>query len=77
MLEPNTLNQMYLVSIYNKTVRQLVKENQSHCFFDDQWADVHTQDVVAHTEAEARSKMAERYPPEEGFVIESVKSATA
>ncbi len=77
MIEPNSVGQVYLVSIYNKIVRALVKENESHCFFDDQWADTHTQDVVAEDELEARTKMANRYPPEEGFVIERVVSAPA
>ncbi len=71
------IGQVFLVSIYNKVVRGLVKENQSHHFFDDQWADVHTQDVVATSEAEAISKMSLRYPPDEGFVIESVIVAQA
>ena len=77
MLEPLPLGQTYLVAIYNKAVRALVKENQSHFFFDDQWADIHTQDVAAISEAEARSKMAARYPPEEGFVIESIVTSPA
>ena len=75
MIEPNAFGHIYLVSIYNKVVRGLVKENKSHSFFDDQWADTHTQDVTAENEVEARTKMANRYPPEEGFVIESVISA--
>ena len=77
MIEPNALGHVYLVSVYNKIVRALVKENKSHSFFDDQWADSHTQDVAAESELEARTKMANRYPPEEGFVIERVVSAPA
>ena len=75
MIEPNALGQVYLVSVYNSIVRALVKENKSHCFFDDQWADTHTQDVAAQNELEARAKIANRYPPEEGFVIEAVVTA--
>lgn len=71
MLNP-TLGQTYLVKFYNKVVRALVKENQSHSFFEDHWADTHTQDVVAATEDEARTKIAMRFPPEDGFVIETV-----
>jgi len=74
MLNPS-LSQVYLVKFYNKVVRALVKENQSHSFFEDHWADVHTQDVVAATEDEARSKIAKRFPPEDGFVIEKVMTA--
>ena len=71
MLNPS-LSQVYLVKFYNKVVRALVKENQSHSFFEDHWADLHTQDVVAADEAEARTKIAKRFPPEDGFVIETV-----
>lgn len=71
MLNPS-LGQTYLVKFYNKVVRALVKENQSHSFFEDHWADVHTQDVVAGSEDEARNKIAKRFPPEDGFVIETV-----
>ncbi len=71
MLNPS-LHQVYLVTFYNKVVRALVKDNQSHTFFEDHWADVHTQDVDAQSEDEARDKLAKRFPPEDGFVIESV-----
>ncbi|MCG8653201.1 MAG: hypothetical protein MI861_25395 [Pirellulales bacterium] len=64
-----------MVKLYNKVVRALVKENQSHSFFDDHWADIHTQDVVATSEDEARTKIAKRFPPEDGFVIETVAAA--
>ncbi|MCW8915841.1 MAG: hypothetical protein OQK24_08300 [Magnetovibrio sp.] len=71
MLHPIT-SQVYLVQLYNKAVRALVKENQSHSFYEDHWADSHTQDVVAASEDEARTKIAKRFPPEDGFVIEMV-----
>jgi len=74
MLNPS-VSQTYLVKFYNKVVRALVKENQSHSFFEDHWADIHTQDVVATSEREARSKIAKRFPPEDGFVIENVMHA--
>ncbi|MBF0246938.1 MAG: hypothetical protein HQL36_02530 [Alphaproteobacteria bacterium] len=71
MLDPST-SQVFLVRLYNKVVRALVKENRSHEWFDDQWADIHTQDVAAGSEAEARRIIAKRFPPEDGFVIEEV-----
>ena len=46
---PHNGDQVFEVSIYNKDVRSLVKDNQSHAFFDDQWADEKVQDVVAET----------------------------
>jgi len=64
--------QVYEVSLYNKIVRSLVKENQSHAIFDDHWADSQKHDVVACDEIEARRMVAERFNPADGFVIEGV-----
>lgn len=74
MLNP-VMSQVYLVTVYNKVVREMVKENTSHAFYSDRWADAHIQDVSAATEDEARHKMAQRFPEEDGFVIEAVKPA--
>jgi hypothetical protein len=63
---------VFEVSIYNKEVRSQVRENQSHLYFDDQWADVRVRDVVARDEAEARRLIAEHFPPDDGFVITAV-----
>ena len=63
---------LYEVALYNKEVRALVKENRSHSLFDDQWADLQLRDVIAHDEGEARKIIAQRFPPEDGFVIEQV-----
>jgi len=59
------------VGIYNKEVRSCVKENVSHLDFGDEWADVHYQNIVAESQAEALIMVADRYPPEKGFVIDS------
>ncbi len=69
---PNEGQAIYEVSIYNQEVRALVKENQSHYFFDDQWADIQVHDVTAIDELEARKLIAERFPPDDGFVIQDV-----
>jgi len=74
MIDISAVGHVYLVSIYNKVVRAMVKENKSHIFFADQWADIHTQGVVAKNENDARKKIANRYPPEDGFVIEDIVS---
>lgn len=50
----------------------MVKENLSHSYFDDYWADVQVRDVVARDEDEARFLIAERFPPEDGFVIQEL-----
>ena len=69
---PHNEDKVFEVSIYNKEVRSLVKENQSHAFFDDHWADEQTRDVLAETADEARQVVKKRFPPDEGFVIASV-----
>ena len=50
----------------------LVKENRSHIYFDDYWADTQVRDVIAKNETEARRLVTEQFPPDDGFVIESV-----
>ena len=70
---PNSGNQVFEVAIYNKEVRSLVKENLSHNYFDDYWADVQIRDIIAKDETEARRLIAERFPPDDGFVIETVE----
>ena len=68
--------QVYEVSLYNKDVRSLVKENLSHDVFEDHWADSQKHDVVACDEVEARRMVAERFKPDDGFVIEGVVLTT-
>ena len=51
---PINRQHVFEVSIYNKDVRSLVKENQSHAIFDDQWADNKVHDVIATDEETAR-----------------------
>ena len=67
---------VYSVSIYNKEVRAMVKENQHHHFFDDQWADIHVRTVTAKDEGEALTIIAKRFPEEEGFVIEDLQESS-
>ncbi len=69
---PNNGRKAFEVAIYNKEVRAMVKENQSHSYFDDYWADIQLRDVIARNEAEARRLIAERFPPEDGFVIQDL-----
>ena len=69
---PDNGRQIFEVSIYNKEVRALVKENQSHSYFDDFWADICIQDIIAQNEGEARKLISKRFPPEDGFVIQEI-----
>ena len=69
---PEHGHKSFEVTVYNREVRALVKQNRSHSFFDDHWADRHVCDVEARNEAEARAVAHRRFPPEDGFVIEDV-----
>jgi hypothetical protein len=65
-------HQVFEFTLYNKEVRSLVKENLSHCFFDDHWADLQKQGVQAKDETEARRKIENRFPSYDGFVVETL-----
>ena len=70
---PHNGDQIFEVAIYNKEVRSLVKENMSHDFFDDHWADEQVRDIIAETADDARQLVGKRFPSDEGFVIASVR----
>lgn len=70
-------HRVFEVSIYNEEVRSQVRENRSHPCFDEQWADIRVRDVIARDEAEARRLIAERFPPDDGFVITAVTPTAA
>jgi hypothetical protein len=67
---------VFEVTLYNREVRALVKDNQSHLLFEDFWADAQTRDVVAGSEQEARSVIESRFPEDAGFVIQDVHRCT-
>lgn len=69
---PNNGHKIYEVAIYNRNVRDLVKHHKRHCTYDDRWADLQVRNVVARDEDEARELIAERFPPNDGFVIQRV-----
>lgn len=69
---PRTGCRAFEVQLYNQEVRALVKQNMQHRDFDERWADLNRRVVQAHDADEARQIAARRYPPEAGFVIESV-----
>ncbi len=60
------------VSLYNRDVRSAVKDNRSHDFYGDHWADAQLQDVLAGDEQEALKLISRRYPPDRGFVVQSL-----
>lgn len=65
-------HKVFEIAVYNQEVRSLVKENQSHSYFDDHWADRHLQDILAKNETEAREMIENRFPAGDGFVVEYV-----
>ncbi len=73
---PRPGSRAYEVVIYNRQVRALLKENESHPDYDDRWADLMRQTVEAADAEEAEAMAARRYPPEAGFVIASVKAVS-
>lgn len=60
------------VTIYNQDVRQKVQDGEHHKEFTDSWADFRYVDVCAENEEQVRSKMEERYPSSQGFVIDGI-----
>lgn len=71
---PRTGYKAFEVTLYNREVRDLVKENGQHSTLSDRWADDLKDVVEARDANEARAIAARRYPPERGFVISAVAS---
>jgi hypothetical protein len=59
-------------TLYHQDVRAAVNDNRHHPFFSDHWADIKIQSLLAQDEDEAYQLITERYPPEEGFVVEEL-----
>jgi hypothetical protein len=64
--------QVFQVALYNERVRALVSQRRRDGRFSNRWAEVQLRDVVARDEEEARLLIAERFPPEDGFVVQEV-----
>ncbi|MBT3306633.1 MAG: hypothetical protein HN377_09130 [Alphaproteobacteria bacterium] len=60
------------ISIFNKQVRELVANDQHHEQYTDDWADFHYVEISADSEEQARNRINGRYPPENGFVVDSI-----
>jgi hypothetical protein len=72
---PNNGYKVFAVQLYNQQVRALIEHKKRHSYFNDHWAEPQVRDVVARDEAEALSLIAERFPPEDGFIIETVQAS--
>lgn len=62
--------------IYNKDVIEEMKNGQRHRHLKDDWAEVHYIKTLAYTLEDARRKLAAKYPPEQGYVIDAVYPLT-
>lgn len=60
------------VTVYNAQVREKVEQGEHHPRFRDDWADFRYVEFRAETEQQARDMAEARYPPDEGFVIDSI-----
>lgn len=72
---PNNGYKIYEVQLYNEQVREMAQRRKRHCFFDRLWATPQVRDVVARDEAEAWALIAERFPREDGFVVERISTS--
>lgn len=63
---------VYEITLYNEEVRSAIKDNRSHAFFSDHWAEFKVRGVLAQDEREAQRLVAERYPPADGFVVQEL-----
>jgi hypothetical protein len=73
---PNNGYKVYEVQLYNAQVRLMAQRRKRHSFFDRHWARAQVRDVVARDESEAWALIAERFPPEDGFVVERITTST-
>jgi len=70
---PNNGYRIFQVSLYNEEVRRAERHHQPHCFYSQEWAHQQVRDVVARDEDEALELIMQRFPPEDGFVVEQVR----
>ncbi|MBC8338303.1 MAG: hypothetical protein ISR51_05920 [Rhodospirillales bacterium] len=62
------------VTVFNQQVRKKVENGEHHEHYTDDWADFRYVEISAANEEQARTRIQERYSPENGFVIDSVIS---
>jgi hypothetical protein len=72
---PDKGYRVFRVQLYNEQVRTLSMRELKHRFFDRRWAEPQMRDVVARDEEEAWSLISERFPPEDGFVVEHITAS--
>ena len=60
------------VTIYNEEVRKKVMQGEHHQRFTDDWADFRYIEIDAADESQARARAEDRFPADQGFVVDSV-----
>jgi len=66
-----TADKVFKVHVYNTEVRAKIKQNDDHDLYSDQWADGQFLFVQAIDREELKQIIVNRYPPKDGFVLES------
>ena len=59
---------VFSFSIFNKNVRDALKDNSEHPLFSDRWASPCEFEIEADNADQASEKVDIKYPPSEGFV---------
>tara|TARA_R100001163_G_C4880575_1_gene78064 strand:+ start:282 stop:503 length:222 start_codon:yes stop_codon:yes gene_type:complete len=66
------MTKTYEVGIYNKYIRDKVRNGDEVGAEESAWEETHYFDVEAESEAEAKKKIMFEYKPEKGFVIDCI-----
>lgn len=69
--ETNT--KTFSVGIYNSEVRRAHMMGEKHRQLDDKWGEINYVELNGSNEDEVRRTIMRKFPPERGFVIESVQ----
>lgn len=69
--ETNT--KTFSIGIYNQEVRRAHMMGEKHRQLDDKWGEINYVELQATSDDEVRRVIMRKFPPERGFVIESVQ----
>lgn len=68
-----TNSKTFSIGIYNSEVRRAHMMGEKHRQLDDKWGEINYLELAASSEDEVRRTIMRKFPPERGFVIESVQ----
>lgn len=69
-----TNHKTFSIGIYNSEVRRAHMMGEKHRQLDDKWGEINYLELNAASEDEVRRTIMRKFPPERGFVIESVQA---